>query len=350
MSGYGSVWAGCHCLLSHCLARGLRRLLARHAGLLDVSPVMRARHAVVMGAAFLFVAWLCTARQGRGMRLHSPPIIPLLRRQQALRRVLAATSALGNAACFGQQVKLLKCLVDNIVVDISFDTLNGLCTLAFLEVVDRHVGRAHLFKRSIILARHQGDTCLCTVHADFQLSVVVRDGLAGPPAVRRMLLGVRGHGTASTDGSCVHLHDSLTRQSLCMRGVMRSPGVVFVLVRGACCLLKSCVCLPLTRAPCAGQVKAWCYYESRLLGAHHGLISTYALETMVLYIFNLYHTQLHSPLRVRGPLPEAGVVCGAAVCLLCAARRSSSSLSGRSALSSAVPDVQSMQHECHHAQ
>lgn len=50
-------------------------------------------------------------------------------------------------------MKLLKCLVDNIVVDISFDTLNGLCTLAFLEVVDRHVGRAHLFKRSIILAR-----------------------------------------------------------------------------------------------------------------------------------------------------------------------------------------------------
>ena len=51
-------------------------------------------------------------------------------------------------------------------------------------------------------------------------------------------------------------------------------------------------------APCE-QVKAWCYYESRLLGAHHGLISTYALETMVLYIFNLYHTQLHSPLRAR---------------------------------------------------
>lgn len=26
------------------------------------------------------------------------------------------------------------------------------------------------------------------------------------------------------------------------------------------------------------QLKAWCYYESRLLGAHHGLISSYALE------------------------------------------------------------------------
>jgi hypothetical protein len=52
-------------------------------------------------------------------------------------------------------------------------------------------------------------------------------------------------------------------------------------------------------------VKAWCYYESRVLGAHHGLISTYALETLVLYIFNLFHASLHSPLQVcvrAGPL------------------------------------------------
>ncbi|KAG8096073.1 hypothetical protein GUJ93_ZPchr0013g37017 [Zizania palustris] len=45
-------------------------------------------------------------------------------------------------------------------------------------------------------------------------------------------------------------------------------------------------------------IKAWCYYESRLLGAHHGLISTYALETLILYIFNLFHKSLHSPLEV----------------------------------------------------
>jgi len=50
------------------------------------------------------------------------------------------------------------------------------------------------------------------------------------------------------------------------------------------------------------QVKAWCYYESRVLGAHHGLISTYALETLVLYIFNRYHRELHSPLEVWGTL------------------------------------------------
>lgn len=45
-------------------------------------------------------------------------------------------------------------------------------------------------------------------------------------------------------------------------------------------------------------VKAWCYYESRILGAHHGLISTYALETLVLYIFHVFHSSLRGPLEV----------------------------------------------------
>lgn len=45
-------------------------------------------------------------------------------------------------------------------------------------------------------------------------------------------------------------------------------------------------------------IKAWCYYESRILGAHHGLISTYALETLVLYIFLLFHSLLNGPLAV----------------------------------------------------
>ncbi|KAK4419834.1 hypothetical protein Salat_2396300 [Sesamum alatum] len=94
------------------------------------------------------------------------------------------------------EVKLVKCLVHNIVIDISFNQLGGLSTLCFLEQVDRLVGKNHLFKRSIIL------------------------------------------------------------------------------------------------------VKAWCYYESRILGAHHGLISTYALETLILYIFHLYHSSLSSPLAV----------------------------------------------------
>lgn len=33
------------------------------------------------------------------------------------------------------QVKLIKCLIENIVVDISFNQLSGICTLCFLEVV-----------------------------------------------------------------------------------------------------------------------------------------------------------------------------------------------------------------------
>ncbi|KAL1329193.1 hypothetical protein HN51_046339 [Arachis hypogaea] len=94
------------------------------------------------------------------------------------------------------EVKIIKCLVENIVVDISFNQLGGLCTLCFLEEVDNLINQNHLFKRSIIL------------------------------------------------------------------------------------------------------IKAWCYYESRILGAHHGLISTYALETLVLYIFHVFNNNFAGPLEV----------------------------------------------------
>ncbi|CAI9781517.1 unnamed protein product [Fraxinus pennsylvanica] len=94
------------------------------------------------------------------------------------------------------EVKIIKCLVENIVVDISFNQVGGLCTLCFLDEVDNLIKQNHLFKRSIIL------------------------------------------------------------------------------------------------------IKAWCYYESRILGAHHGLISTYALETLVLYIFHVYNNSFNGPLEV----------------------------------------------------
>uniref|UniRef100_A0A0D9X2Y3 Polymerase nucleotidyl transferase domain-containing protein n=1 Tax=Leersia perrieri TaxID=77586 RepID=A0A0D9X2Y3_9ORYZ len=93
------------------------------------------------------------------------------------------------------EVKLIKCVIDNIVVDISFNQTGGVSTLCFLELVDQEIGKKHLFKRSIML------------------------------------------------------------------------------------------------------IKAWCYHESRILGAHRGLISTYALETLVLYIFNMFHKCLHSPVE-----------------------------------------------------
>lgn len=50
----------------------------------------------------------------------------------------------------------------------------------------------------------------------------------------------------------------------------------------------------------APQVKAWAYYEARLLGAQHGLVSTYALDTLVLAAFNRHHAvkPFTSPLQV----------------------------------------------------
>ncbi|KAJ0098533.1 hypothetical protein Patl1_20320 [Pistacia atlantica] len=101
-----------------------------------------------------------------------------------------------DVQCINAEVKIIKCLVEDVVVDISVNQLGGLCTLCFFEEVDNLINHSHLFKRSIIL------------------------------------------------------------------------------------------------------IKAWCYYESRLLGSHHGLISTYALETLVLYIFHVYDNSFAGPLEV----------------------------------------------------
>ncbi|KAL6906005.1 hypothetical protein ACP4OV_003606 [Aristida adscensionis] len=51
------------------------------------------------------------------------------------------------------KVKLVRCLVQNIAVDISFNQIGGLHTLCFLEKVDQLFGKGHLFKRSIILIK-----------------------------------------------------------------------------------------------------------------------------------------------------------------------------------------------------
>jgi hypothetical protein len=45
-------------------------------------------------------------------------------------------------------------------------------------------------------------------------------------------------------------------------------------------------------------VKAWSYYEARILGAHHSLMSSYALEVMVLYILLHYHDRARTPLTL----------------------------------------------------
>ena len=100
------------------------------------------------------------------------------------------------------EVRLMKCICDGVVVDVSANQFGGLATLGFLEEVDFFVSERlnspGLFKRSIVL------------------------------------------------------------------------------------------------------IKAWGFYEGRLLGAHHALISTYALETLVLYVLNKFHRSksLTTPLEV----------------------------------------------------
>ena len=104
--------------------------------------------------------------------------------------------AVSEVSVINAEVRLMKCIVDGMMVDVSANQFGGLASLGFLEEMNAFIGRDDLFVRSIIL------------------------------------------------------------------------------------------------------VKAWGFYEGRILGAHHALISTYALETLVLYIINKYHADLTCPLSV----------------------------------------------------
>ncbi|KAM0851863.1 hypothetical protein ACQ4PT_052146 [Festuca glaucescens] len=101
-----------------------------------------------------------------------------------------------NVGFIDAKVKLIKCVIDNVVVDISFNQIGGISTVFFLEKVDREIGKNHLFKRSVIL------------------------------------------------------------------------------------------------------IKAWCYHEKNIHGSNKGLLSTYAVEVLILYILNLYHKSVNGPLEV----------------------------------------------------
>lgn len=92
--------------------------------------------------------------------------------------------------------------MNNIPIDLSSNQVGGLCTLCFLEEVDRKIGKNHLFKRSLIL------------------------------------------------------------------------------------------------------LKSWCYYESRILGSHHALLSTYAITVMLIHTFNTFYDEIDTPLKVG----RAGIV------------------------------------------
>ncbi|XLR32467.1 hypothetical protein S83_060367 [Arachis hypogaea] len=114
----------------------------------------------------------------------------------AQEKILDAQFRVQHVQYIQAEVKIVKFIVENFVVDISFNQLSGLCTLCFLDEVDNVIGHNHLFKRSVIL------------------------------------------------------------------------------------------------------IKAWCYYESQILGAYYRLMSTYALETLVIYIFHVYNKPFSGPVEV----------------------------------------------------
>ncbi|KAK2444259.1 PAP/OAS1 substrate-binding domain superfamily [Trifolium repens] len=51
------------------------------------------------------------------------------------------------------EVKIIKCLIEDFVIDISFNQLSGLSALCFFEEVDSLIAHDHIFKQSIILVK-----------------------------------------------------------------------------------------------------------------------------------------------------------------------------------------------------
>lgn len=63
-------------------------------------------------------------------------------------------------------MKLVKFLVNDVVVDVSYETLGGLCAVNFLSELDLKIGNKSLFRRSIILVRAAGLACWRLVNTE----------------------------------------------------------------------------------------------------------------------------------------------------------------------------------------
>ena len=92
------------------------------------------------------------------------------------------------------QVKLLKCLIEDVVVDISFETIGGLRAATFLTSMDLEISKRCrgdcLFIRSVILVR-----------AVSGVPAVIPELVAAPPLLQRsrehiLRCGVRTHVSA----------------------------------------------------------------------------------------------------------------------------------------------------------
>jgi hypothetical protein len=45
-------------------------------------------------------------------------------------------------------------------------------------------------------------------------------------------------------------------------------------------------------------IKAWCLYETRILGSHNASLCSYAIELMILYVLNNHFEEVQTPFDV----------------------------------------------------
>ena len=88
---------------------------------------------------------------GAGPPLRETWAMQLLRALEREQAAPARALRVRDSQLIQAEVRLVKCVVADLVVDVSFNTLGGLCTVAILEAVDRHLGQGHIFKRSVVL-------------------------------------------------------------------------------------------------------------------------------------------------------------------------------------------------------
>ena len=58
-----------------------------------------------------------------------------------------------SVSFINSEVKLVKCIVDNITVDVSVNKLDGVASVALLADANRRIGRNDLFLRSVLLLK-----------------------------------------------------------------------------------------------------------------------------------------------------------------------------------------------------
>lgn len=90
--------------------------------------------------------------QGRDIE-HILGVFNALCREIALEEERSISFKIRNVEFINARIKLSKCYINNIGVDITVNQVGSLATLAFLEEADRAIGQDSLFKRSLLLIK-----------------------------------------------------------------------------------------------------------------------------------------------------------------------------------------------------